>query len=99
MVEAIKDGPGRTAVRIKEADQESARNSQGELIRSEQAMKNYTEWVEAHDKLTISWVAQLHPDIGVEFLDETDVNIVQEIQKQKNVEYIVKVKYEEILYT
>jgi len=99
MVEAIKDGPGRTAVRIKEADQESARNSQGELIRSEQAMKNYTEWVEAHDKLTISWVAQLHPDIGVEFLDEPDVNIVQEIQNHENVEFMEPVQYGEYLST
>ncbi|CAN5357008.1 hypothetical protein BH23BAC3_BH23BAC3_34040 [soil metagenome] len=57
MLEAIKDGPGKAILRIKEAGQESARNSQGELVRSEEAMYYFIEWIETHDKLSISCVS------------------------------------------
>ena len=88
MVEAIKDGPGRVILRIKKADQVSARNSQGELIRSEAAMNHFIEWVETRDKLSLSWVSQLHPDIVIEFSESPTVHRVKEIRSHENVEFM-----------
>lgn len=97
MVEAIKDGPGRAILRIKEAGQESTRNSQGELIRSEKAMNHFIEWVEIHDKLLISWVSKLHPNIVIEFSESPTENMVKEIRSHENVEFMEPDQYGQYL--
>lgn len=99
MVEAIKDGPGRASVRIKEADKESARNSDGELMRSEEAMNKFKEWIENHDKLSVSRIAKLLPYIFIEFLEEPTVDVVKQIRSHENVEFMEPVQTGEYLST
>ena len=93
MVEAIKDGPGNVILRIKEAGQESARNSRGELVRSEEAMKRFIEWVETNDRLLISWVGELHPNVVVEFIELPTVDLVQQLRTHENVEFMEPDQY------
>lgn len=99
MAEAIKDGPGNAVVRIKEADKESARNSDGELIRSEEAMNNFINWVENHDKLSILRVSVLHPDIDIEFIEEPTIEVVKQVRTHENVEFMEPDQYGEYLST
>lgn len=97
MVAAIKDGPGRVAVRIKEADRKSARTEEGELVRSEEAMNKFIDWVENHPKLSIAWVAKLHPDIGIDFVEEPTAELVHQVRHHENVEFMEPIQYGEYL--
>jgi len=97
MVEAIKDGPGDVVARVKEADQESARNSEGELIRSEKAVSKFTNWVENHEKLSVLRVSTLQPDVDVDFTEKPDVELVKQIREHENVEFIEPNQFGEFL--
>lgn len=89
MVEAIKEGADNTAIlRIKETDQESARNSDGELIRSEEAINSFVNWTENREEITVTRKAALHPNVLIQFTTDPTVDVVSEVRTHGNVEFM-----------
>lgn len=89
MVEAIKEGADNTAIlRIKEADQESARNSNGELVRSQKAINRFVNWTENRKGITVTRKSILQPDILLQFTSGPTVDLVNQVRTHKNVEFM-----------
>lgn len=87
MVAAIKDGARNIALlRIKKADQESAYNNDGELVRSEEAINKFVAWAANQEKLRLIRISELTPWITIQFTEGPTLNSVSQVRSHENVE-------------
>jgi len=88
MAKVINGNDGQTIFRIKDPDMDSAVNSEGELIRSDEAMEEFISVVNEDDNVTVGWRNNFSPDIGITFL-KADPESINKLRNHRTVEFMM----------